>query len=58
MLSVLARVPFYTLFRRFDLPRMTPLNMTLSPSPRCNSRCLTCNIWKRREDELTLEDMP
>ena len=56
MLSVLARVPFYLLFRRFGLPRMTPLNITLSPSPRCNSRCLTCNIWKRREDELTLEE--
>jgi MoaA/NifB/PqqE/SkfB family radical SAM enzyme len=44
------------LFRRFGLPRMTPLNITLSPSPRCNSRCLTCNIWKKRENELTLEE--
>jgi len=56
MLSVLVRVPLYMLFRRFGAPKMMPLNLTLSPSPRCNSRCLTCNIWKKRENELTLEE--
>ncbi|MCI0576110.1 MAG: radical SAM protein [Chloroflexi bacterium] len=35
---------------------MLPLNLTLSPSPRCNSRCLTCNIWMKRENELTLAE--
>ena len=35
---------------------MLPLNITLSPSPKCNSRCLTCNIWMKREDELTIEE--
>ncbi|MFA9401811.1 MAG: radical SAM/SPASM domain-containing protein [Anaerolineales bacterium] len=33
-----------------------PINITLSPSPRCNSRCLTCNIWMKRELELSLEE--
>jgi len=56
MLSVLIRAPLYLLFRHFGAPKMMPLNLTLSPSPRCNSRCLTCNIWKKREDELTLEE--
>lgn len=56
MLSVLARIPRYMLFRRFGVPKMMPLNLTLSPSTRCNSRCLTCNIWKKRENELTLEE--
>ncbi len=56
MLSVLARVPLYMLFRRSGAPRLMPLNLTLTPSPRCNSRCLTCNIWKKRENELTLEE--
>jgi MoaA/NifB/PqqE/SkfB family radical SAM enzyme len=42
------------LFRRFGVPKMMPLNLTLTPSPRCNARCLTCNIWKKQEDELTL----
>jgi MoaA/NifB/PqqE/SkfB family radical SAM enzyme len=35
---------------------MLPVNLTLTPSPRCNSRCSTCNIWRKREDELSLEE--
>ena len=56
MAQVLARVPLFTLYRRIGRPRMLPLNLTLSPSPKCNSRCLTCNIWMKREDELTLDE--
>lgn len=56
MLGVLARIPAYKAFRRFGRPRMLPINITLSPSPKCNSRCLTCNIWMKRENELTLEE--
>lgn len=54
--GVLARIPLFQLQRRTGWPRLLPLNVTLSPSPRCNSRCLTCNIWMKREDELTLEE--
>ena len=56
MLGVLSRVPLFKLYRRFGWPRMLPLNITLSPSPRCNSRCKTCNIWMKREDELSLAE--
>ena len=56
MLSVLARIPLFRAYRRFGWPRMLPLNITISPSPKCNSRCLTCNIWMKREDELTLHE--
>jgi len=56
MASVLARVPLFKLYRAFGWPKMLPLNLTLSPSPKCNSRCLTCNIWMKREDELTIEE--
>jgi MoaA/NifB/PqqE/SkfB family radical SAM enzyme len=56
MVGVLARVPLFKLFRRTGWPRLLPLNVTISPSPKCNSRCLTCNIWMKREDELTLEE--
>lgn len=35
---------------------MLPLNITISPSPKCNSRCLTCNIWMKRENELSLDE--
>jgi MoaA/NifB/PqqE/SkfB family radical SAM enzyme len=56
MLGVLARVPLFRAYRSLGWPKMLPLNITLSPSPRCNSRCLTCNIWMKRENELTLEE--
>lgn len=56
MLGVLARIPFFKAYHRFGRPQMMPLNITISPSPKCNSRCLTCNIWMKREDELTLDE--
>jgi len=54
--GVLARVPLFKLYRKLGWPQMLPLNLTLSPSPKCNSRCLTCNIWMKRENELTLQE--
>jgi MoaA/NifB/PqqE/SkfB family radical SAM enzyme len=56
MLGVLARIPLFKTYRQFGWPKMLPLNITLSPSPKCNSRCLTCNIWMKRENELTLDE--
>lgn len=56
MYEILPLIPLYGLFRRFGWPHLLPLNLTLTPSPRCNSRCQTCNIWKKREAELTLEE--
>jgi MoaA/NifB/PqqE/SkfB family radical SAM enzyme len=56
MFGVLARVPLFKMYRRFGFPKLLPINITLSPSPRCNSRCLTCNIWMKRENELTLDE--
>ncbi len=56
MLGVLLRIPLYQSFRYFGWPRMRPINLTLSPSPRCNSQCLTCRIWRKRENELTLSE--
>jgi MoaA/NifB/PqqE/SkfB family radical SAM enzyme len=54
--GVLARIPLFQLYRRFGWPKLLPLNITISPSPKCNSRCLTCNIWMKREDELTVDE--
>jgi len=54
--GILARIPLFKLYRKFGWPQILPLNLTLSPSPKCNSRCLTCNIWMKREDELTIDE--
>jgi len=32
------------------------LNLTFSVTYRCNARCLTCNVWKKRVDDLTLAE--
>lgn len=56
MLGVLARIPLFQAYRRFGWPQMLPINITLSPSPKCNSRCLTCNIWMKRENELSIDE--
>lgn len=33
-----------------------PINLTISVSYRCNSRCKTCNVWQRPNDDFTLEE--
>lgn len=49
-------------FRRLGRPSLLPLNVVVSPSYRCNSRCLTCNVWRRSldqdvSDDLSLEEL-
>ena len=56
MFKLFPRVPSYYLFRSTGWPRRLPLNLTLSVSFKCNSRCLTCNIYKKTSDELGLEE--
>ncbi len=37
-------------------PLANPLNVTVSVSYRCNSRCKTCNVWQRPNDDFTIEE--
>ncbi|HEU5230741.1 MAG TPA: radical SAM protein, partial [Ktedonobacteraceae bacterium] len=37
-------------------PLALPMNLTISVSYRCNSRCKTCNVWQRPNDDFTLEE--
>ncbi len=64
--GLLARLPLYHAFRRFGWPRLLPLNLVVSVTYRCNSRCRTCNVWKKvrspksevgsRKSELTVAE--
>lgn len=60
MLNLLAQMPRYWLFRRFGWPTLMPVNVAVSVISRCNSRCLTCNIWSQHTlgdgPDLTLEE--
>lgn len=54
--ELLKKIPLFKLYRKFGLPRMLPVNLTVSLTYRCNSRCKTCNIYNRKSDELSLEE--
>jgi MoaA/NifB/PqqE/SkfB family radical SAM enzyme len=56
MIEVLPRILLYRAFRRWNWPRLLPMNLTASITYRCNSRCRTCNVWKKRSEELSLEE--
>jgi MoaA/NifB/PqqE/SkfB family radical SAM enzyme len=56
MLHVIPKIPSYYLFRLIGWPRRLPINLTLSFSYNCNSRCKTCNIFKKKSEELSSEE--
>jgi MoaA/NifB/PqqE/SkfB family radical SAM enzyme len=56
MLDLAWRLPAYWLSRRWGWPRPLPMNLTLSLTYRCNSRCATCNVWRCEAEELTLAE--
>src|SRR5262249_44458847 len=56
MLRPLTRAPIYNIARRTGALRPRPLNLTFSVTYRCNARCRTCNVWKKRVDDLSLAE--
>ncbi len=50
------QIPAYILFRHINIPAMMPISFTFNLSYHCNSRCLTCNIWKKQAKELSREE--
>jgi len=56
MISLVSKIPLYKLFRRFGIPKLYPLNLTVGLTYRCNSRCRTCRIFERKVREFSLEE--
>jgi len=56
MLDLIPRIFIYKLSRSFGFPRIMPMNYTLSLLYTCNSRCSTCNVWKKKTDNLTVSE--
>ena len=48
----------YKLYRLFGIPKIFPMNLTIGLTYKCNSRCKTCYIWKKKDfsGELSLEE--
>jgi MoaA/NifB/PqqE/SkfB family radical SAM enzyme len=56
MLELMPRLPLYIAFRYLGRPRLLPFSLVLSVCYRCNSRCRTCNVWRKETEELTLDE--
>ena len=56
LLTLLPQIPAYWAFRRWGWPRMYPFSVVISISFRCNSKCRTCDIWRKPNDDMTVEE--
>jgi MoaA/NifB/PqqE/SkfB family radical SAM enzyme len=56
MLEVLPKVAKLQASYVLGKPLALPMNLTISVSYRCNSRCKTCNVWQRPNDDFTIEE--
>lgn len=56
MLEVLPKIVKMQASYALGKPLALPMNLTISVSYRCNSRCKTCNVWQRPNDDFTLEE--
>ncbi len=56
MLEVLPKIARMQASYALGRPLALPMNYTISVSYRCNSRCKTCNVWQRPNDDFTLEE--
>lgn len=56
MFRLLLKIPVYKLSYHFGFPPPVPLNFTIGVSYKCNSRCRTCNAWKKQVNELSLKE--
>lgn len=54
-LSLLGKLIALRIAPRTVAQKMLPVSYTVSVSYKCNSRCKTCNIWKKKSSHLTVE---
>lgn len=56
MLDILFKILLFNLHKTFGFPKMLPVNYTFSLTYKCNSKCLTCNVYQRKADNLKLAE--
>ncbi len=54
--SLLPRIPLYWSFYLLGFPKLLPFSLVVSVSYRCNSKCRTCDVWRKPNDDLTLDE--
>jgi MoaA/NifB/PqqE/SkfB family radical SAM enzyme len=56
MIEILPKIPAYKFFRKLGYPKLLPINLTVSLTYKCNSRCKTCNIYHKKVTEFTYSE--
>ena len=56
MLKLLSKLPLYWSYRKLGWPTVLPFSIVVSVSYRCNSKCKTCDVWRKPNDDMTLEE--
>lgn len=56
MIEILTKIPRYILARHLDAYNPLPMSLTVSLLYSCNSRCKTCNVWKKTAKNFTLDE--
>ncbi len=56
MIGLLIKTVGYWLMKNIGFPRLLPVNYTVSLLYTCNSRCSTCNIWKKKANDFSVEE--
>jgi MoaA/NifB/PqqE/SkfB family radical SAM enzyme len=54
--EVLPKVAKLQASYKLGKPLALPMNLTISVSYRCNSRCKTCNVWQRSNDDFSVQE--
>jgi MoaA/NifB/PqqE/SkfB family radical SAM enzyme len=55
-LPLLARLAGYRAAHATGAPRQLPVNLTVSVTYSCPSRCATCDIWQKKVDDLSVDE--
>ena len=56
MIWLMFRMLGYWFMKHLGFPRLLPINYTVSLLYTCNSRCGTCNIWKKKARNLSVDE--
>ena len=55
-LPLVARLAGYRMAHATGKPRQLPVNLTVSVTYSCPSRCATCDIWRKKVDDLSVDE--
>ncbi|HPY95881.1 MAG TPA: radical SAM protein [Candidatus Cloacimonadota bacterium] len=56
MIELLPRIFAYKLFYKTGFPKLLPVSYTISLTYKCNSRCSTCNVYKKTSEHMSLKE--